>query len=225
MKSQQKSKEPSFEEWLVWAFDHTVSHPEWYWEDDAEDLEPLISAPTMVGYLTRLFADAPTHLSRFSHEQVAQGLWFVLNEIRDNHMFALGDRSVADDARQRCLDAMFVLYRDYFAKECPKETGEEHYTELNEICYMAWDIMPYWWVRLDGAEWASSCVLLLERILHIAHPVCQASALHGLGHFVMDYPDLAEPIASVINGFLKRNPALDPGLTEFAAQARRGEVL
>ena len=60
------------------------------------------------------------------------------------------------------------------------------------------------------------------RILRLQSVACQESALHGLGHWAVDYNTIVRPI---IDGYLSDNRALRPELRAYAEGARVGGVL
>jgi len=65
----------TFEQWVQTVFDHPVSEPEWYWDEEFEllwEVLDLTDALT-VRYLTRIFL-RPEPLNRYSLEQVGQGI-------------------------------------------------------------------------------------------------------------------------------------------------------
>jgi hypothetical protein len=71
----------TFEQWAQTAFDHPFAEPEWYWDQGFESLwEALgLTDALTVRYLTRVFLE-PELLKRYSLEQVAQGIWFLIGE-------------------------------------------------------------------------------------------------------------------------------------------------
>ena len=62
---------------------------------------------------------------------------------------------------------------------------------------------------------------VMGRILELESLACKESALHGLGHWQEDYPS---EVREIIDRFLSRSEGERPGLLEYAAQAREGNV-
>ena len=71
----------TFEQWVQTVFDHPVSEPEWYWDEEFEPLWKVLDLTDAltVRYLTRIFL-RPEPLNRYSLDQVAQGIWFLIGE-------------------------------------------------------------------------------------------------------------------------------------------------
>jgi hypothetical protein len=87
-----------------------------------------------------------------------------------------------------------------------------------------------WWDMLniygcpddpDRAEFDSEVLVVMQRLLAIPHDACRESALHGLGHRRMYYPQVTQ----FIDEFLRRTPDLRPELLDYAERARVGRVL
>ena len=108
----------TFEEWVIFTFDHPVddSRLDWYWDVDADWWDGP-SALT-VEYLTRTFENTGSVFAPYSDSQLNQGLWYLASNACSNHMFALMDASVPWPARQRCIHSVQSLYEDCFAKRC-----------------------------------------------------------------------------------------------------------
>ena len=60
---------------------------------------------------------------------------------------------------------------------------------------------------------------VLRRLLAIPHDACRESALHGLGHWQLEYPEAA---AEIIDEFLEASNDLRSELIAYAEQARIG---
>ena len=71
----------TFDQWEEASFDHPATKPEWYRAHGfAERWNSLgLSDSVIVEYMTRLFLD-PDCLKRYSLDQVAQGIWFLIGE-------------------------------------------------------------------------------------------------------------------------------------------------
>jgi hypothetical protein len=63
--------------------------------------------------------------------------------------------------------------------------------------------------------------VVLRRLLAIPHDACRESALHGLGHWAIYYPQVAQ----MIDEFLRNTPHLRPELVTYAERARTGCIL
>lgn len=208
----------TFEEWVVYAFDHR--------EDDYWSEEPALVVP----FLTRLWEDPLPHLAPYSDAQINQGLWFLINNTCSNHFFALLEETVPWEARRRCLRATVPLYEKLFAPRCTSHLGHllraypPDMNPLNSVCYMWWDIAPVCGhpEMPDRHEFDAECLEVMRRTLAIPQDACRESALHGLGHWERSYPN---EVHRVIDDFVAQNPNLPEALRAYARAARAGCVL
>jgi hypothetical protein len=140
---------------------------------------------------------------------------------------ALLDESVAWPERQRCLRAMVALYQQCFNPRCTPALGhldEQPGNALNRVCYMWWDILPvYGRPQLPARQaFDRECLQVMSATLALSNAACQESALHGLGHWAMYYP---EPVAAIVNAYLEQPIEIREPLRQYALAARRGMVL
>ena len=182
-----------------------------------------------VQFLTRLFEHAPDVLQPYSDAQLNQGLWYIASNACSNHMFALMDERVPWPARERCIGSMHDLFAQCFAKRCTAHLGHLPETEpgaspLNLVCYMWWDILPVGGQPDDpnGVPLNREILGVMESTLQLDSVACQESALHGLGHWYLHYP---QRVAEIIDHFLKRQKGLREELRQYAMSAQRGCVL
>jgi hypothetical protein len=217
----------TFEEWVIFVFDHPVddSRLEWYWDIDADWWD----GPTAltVEYLTRAFENTKSVFEPYSDNQLNQALWYLASNACSEHMFALMDTSVPWLARARCIHSFQSLYEDCFAKRCTHHLShldEPGAGPLNLVCYMWWDILPVAGNPDDPArkEMDQALLQVMDAALQLDSIACQESALHGLGHWHLHYPNLVEEI---IQGFLQRNTVLAENLETYALSALKGCVL
>ncbi len=219
----------SYEEWLVYVFDHPVDHlmPVWYF---AQHVELWRVAPVAVRYLTRLFEDPIPAAAPYTDAQINQGLWFLLDNACSEHMLLLLEPGIPWPERQRCVEAMLSVFERLFVPRCTptlSHLDEPDRNPLNGTCYMWFDLLPIWGGVKDDPV-ASNRQLgpvlldLMQRILDLDSVACRESALHGLGHWQRYYP---EPVISIIDAFLKQHRDLRPDLHAYAMAARSGCVL
>ena len=217
------AKKRSFEAWIDYVFNHPVTDPAWHFKDiEKDDWEPPEDA--IVEYITRLFTDAETVLSPFSNAQVNQGLWYILSPSCSNHMFALLRHPVSWRKREKAIIAAYSLFERYFVKHCANIIERDKKREpLNNVCFMWWDVFPWHGHPNEPqhAELDNAVLSVMEKILLIPHDACRESALHGLGHWKMSYPDR---VTKTIDAFLIHNPDLRPELKDYALRARAGRV-
>jgi hypothetical protein len=214
----------TFADWLRRVFDHPVTHPEWYWNSDADLSEP--APQDCVAHLTRQFEQPELVLAPYSDAQIDQGLWYLVSSDCSKHMFSLIEPWVPWSARQRGIRSMAALFERLFARRCSEHLShldEPRGNPLNRVCYTWWDIFPA--CGRPGnptyAEVDAELLAVMKRTLALDSLACRESALHGLGHWEMYYPDIVRPI---IDEFLSNGRELRPELREYAERARHGYV-
>lgn len=190
--------------------------------DDFPD-DPLDSVLSLAEFLAAAGRVAEAYPTR----QIADGLWFLAD---DSGLFReLYNPSVPENLRVRCAAAIRQLYAQLFEPLCQNvlshgDNGESVENPLNSICYMWWDVFPTWGRPGDPVARGIDEVLLgvMRDALSSENVACVESALHGLGHWHITYPD---PVESIVNEFLRQRPAIGVSLRDYAQAARRGRVL
>ena len=217
----------TFDEWLHFVFDHPVdnSRLEWYWDTGADWWDG--PAARSAEYLSRTFENAENLFAPYSDDQLNQGLWYLASNACSNHMFALTDVSVPWPERRRCIRSFLSLYQDCFASRCTPHLShldEPGAGPLNSICYMWWDILPVVGQPEDPAhkELDQAILQVMDAALKVNSIACQESALHGLGHWHLQYP---EQVVGIIEKFLQRHKDLSEDLQKYAWSARSGCLL
>jgi hypothetical protein len=217
----------TFEEWVIFVFDHPVdnSRLEWYWDLDADWWEGPDAVT--VDYLTQAFENPESVFAPYTDSQLNQALWYLVSNACSNHLFALMDVAVPWPARERCIHSFQSLFKDCFAKRCTPHLShldESGAGPLNSVCYMWWDIIPVAGQPADpeGKEMDQAILQVMNAALRLDSIACQESALHGLGHWHLNYPRQVEEL---IQGFLKRNKVLTENLRKYALSGMRGCVL
>jgi hypothetical protein len=215
-----------FEGWVRRNFDHPVTDPEWYKENEADVWQD--PASMTVTYLTRAFENAEEVFQPYSNEQLAQGLWWLASA--SEYMFAVLDVSVPWPDQRRCLASMYELFAQCLLPRCqPEHLSHMDFGgvsgPLNTLCYMWWDLLPIYGHTgatpgSQEAETDKICLDVMERILWLGSDACRESALHGLGDWGRYYP---EEVTSIIDNFVADN-TLSPGLILYVENAKRGSV-
>jgi hypothetical protein len=213
----------TFDEWLDLAFGHPVQKPEWYWSDVFADQWNAFafSDSLTVKYLMRTFLESQ-RLRRYSLDQVAQGIWFLIGESSPAQAtHALLRPDVPIPQRIQCVDAIVIFFRDFVAQAAPGTT-EERVDPFHTACYMWWDIFPtYGGPGLGEPDLHNACLRTMAAMLQIPSELCWLSALHGLNHWHLHY---AEQVESIVNGFLSETTSLPPRFVDYARRARAGQA-
>ena len=197
-----------FADWIEHAFSHEVrllGHA-WFFDMDAPWWDP--TPAVAVDYLTRLFADPLPALQWFSDAQIAQGLTYLVNTSASGDSGWLYSRDVPATERQRCIEAIAILFEQIFASRAEpvlSHIDEPGGNALNIPCYMWFDVMPSVALADDPDQEMLHRVLLgtMERILKLDNIACQEAALHGLGHWCDVYPGW---VGDVVAAYLDSMP-------------------
>lgn len=211
----------SVRSFIEFLFDRPVPY-EWPEERDAYPREP----EQIALLIAEMFENSGRLLERFSDAQLDQGLWFVVSGDGSEFMFSLVEEKVPLAVRVRALRSFVPLFEQVMALRCSPvlcHLDEPGAKPLNDVCYMWWDILPIHG-RPDRPErraFDAEVLLVLARLLAIPHDACRESALHGIGHWCIYYPELGR----VVDDFLARTPDLRPELVAYAERARDGCVL
>lgn len=221
-------KDLTFEEWGIFVFDHPVDHSrlEWFWDIDADWGDG--PAALTVDFLTQAFESSKRVFEPYTDSQVNQGLWYLASNACSDHMLALMDAGVPWPARVRCIRSFEALYEACFARRrCTPHLShldEPGAGPLNSVCYMWWDIMPVAGQPADPArkDMDRAILQVMGAALQLDSIACQESALHGLEHWHLYYPNQVEEI---IQGYLRRNKSLPESLQKYALSALSGCVL
>ncbi len=217
----------AFNNWIKYIFDHPVTEPAWYWEEEDDWVWDIPPAAT-VAYITTAFENAKQVFEPFSDAQLNQGLWYLISNSCSNQIFALLqlENGVPWLDRQRCIRSIFTLFQQCIAKRCSPHLGhldEPNANPLNSVCYMWWDIFPWYGHPREPMyqEIDEEFINVMQMTLQLNSDPCRESALHGLGHWQIYYP---EKITAIIDDFLARNPRIRPELKKYALNARVGYV-
>ena len=219
-----QSVDLSFAEWLNLVFDHPVSDRAWYWDSDDEW---ELGRETGAHYLCRLFAEAGSLPQRFCDEQIAIGLKYLIDPGNSDTFFSLLAGPAPWEVRKSGLEAIYILFRDLFQKRCSDALG--HIDEpgggaLNGTCYMWWDILPVHGQPESPALSERDALLLdvMRNILHLESDSVRESALHGLGHWQIYYP---EQVEKIVTDFIWKHRKIRDSLRNYAYAAMHGDVL
>jgi len=214
----------TFDDWVGAVFGHPIRKPEWYWDNDFNerwDSLGLFDSLT-VEYMTRLFL-VPDCLQRYSLEQAAQGIWFLIGDSSPGQSaHSLLESDVPLEQRVGCVDAMTNFFRAFVARAAP-EAADEQANPFHTACYMWWDIFPTYGGQNAGeARLHQACLETMAAILTVPSELCQLSALHGLNHWHLHHADKVE---ALVDEFLRKTPGLTPRIVRYAAIARLGCAL
>lgn len=202
--------EIGFEQWIRSIFDYQTNDTLLDWEDQPGEWHQLIKLPPSleVEYITQACENAAEVFKVFSDTQLDRGFWKHFSLSR------LSDESVSSLSRRRGIDSIFVLFKDLFAKKCSPHLChlDESYEALNGTCYMWWDIK---------GGFNEETINVMQKILYLDSDACCESALHGLGHAAIYYPD---KVAAIIDQFIANKNNIRLELKEYAQAARIGDV-
>ena len=222
-------KNLTFEQWVKYVFDHPVKKKAWHWDINRDWWNEGANSAQTLSYLTRLFTNSHKVLAPYTHAQIKQGLWFLVDNSCSDHMFAILDEKLPVDARKQCVEAMSFMYELVFARQCAVHLSHLDKEKaggnpLNMVCYMWWDIIPIHGQPDNPAriEIDKASLNVMEKALSLNSIACQESALHGLGHWFFEYP---RRVQQIIEAFLEANLNCQSELRDYAKRAWYGNIL
>lgn len=211
----------TFGSWVEATFDHDTGKPEWFWAEgfDASWTSLGLTDELTVSYLARLFRE-PWVLKRYSLDQVAQGIWFLLGEASPAQpSLTLLRPAVPLEARVDCVQAMASFFEAFVAPAAPGPADTEA-NAFHIACYMWWDIFPSWGGPHAGeTEIHEACLDVMGDVLRLHNELCRLSALHGLNHWHLHHPGEVERL---VDGFLREAHQVTPRIKDYAMMARQG---
>lgn len=212
--------------WLKYLFEHPEGKQVAYEVRDA--LDPGLGSTREAELIAWVFENSEAALEPYSNRQLGSSFWYSLTPTGAGHFELLNDTEVSSQAKERVLRSFVLLFRSTMTTRCQGQlecAGESEAGSLDRSCYMWWDLiefMPDSEADADRRRLESVALKVMESILDIPHDTCRESALHGLGHWQGSYP---KRVADCIDDFVRREPDLRPELMDYAAHARRGEIL
>jgi hypothetical protein len=211
-----------FADWVRYVFDRPICEPAWYFETDVDEFMP--EPAQCVAYLTRLFRDPQPILASYSDEQLEQGLWYLVNSSCSDYMFSLLEPQLPWADRREGIRSIAKLFERLFAIRCTERLSHLDRVEsrpLNSVCYVWWDVFPTWGRpgNPDYVEVDRELLGAMRQILSLGSVACQESALHGLGHWHLNY---AADVENAIDEYVARQTALTPELRQYAEAAQQG---
>ena len=215
----------AFDRWLEHVFAHPVAKPHWCFAPDAAE---WTAPPALtIAHITRLFRDPLAFISHYSDGQLNQGLWYLVSASGSEQMFALTDASIPLRERLDCLLSFHSLFEKLFAPRCSDHLlhlSPPDANPLNACCYMWWDIIPVFGAPNDPARavFDDTALSVMKTILSLPSTACRESALHGLAHWQLYYPDR---VRQIIDDARRDANGWSPELTAYAESARIGRVL
>lgn len=217
------SQPPRYQEWITHVFDHAVSEPEGYWDQNLL-APPFAADAAIVDLIAHTFERCGDDLAAFSDAQINQGLRYLLTSPFD-YFYPIRDSDAPFANKQRAIASIYRLYSDCFARRCAQILSHGSKSEgsaLNALCFMFWDICPLTYLEKSehSSELADVIFRVLDQTLQIEHRACREGALHGLGEIACWYESR---VAQVVDGFLA-STVVDDELRRYALQARDGAV-
>lgn len=225
----------SCSEFINLVFDH--DDLEWMWGGEHEVWKLEDDPASVVACWTQVFEEPGLVHPRFTFEQVATGVNYMMSPSMSSMAFSLLGADVPLDDRLRALRSISSLYEKFFAIVLPNEVSKgSSKTRASFVCFMFWDVFPFYgrttnpftkeeddvvnrWDEHKAIE--RTCIDVLERTLAIEHLACQEAALHGLGHW---HDADKQRVERIVDHWLSRIDRRHP-LRSYAMQARRGMVL
>ncbi len=189
----------------------------------------------MLQLITKTFENAGQDLLKFPVELAALGLKYITGE-GSGLLYCIYDDDISLQYRLSAIRNMIPLYRDFFAQRCDNTMSDDTQNPLNGYCYMLWDagclyLGGFKEKDKDAKEMVDAVLYVLTEALKIPHLACQESALHGLGHSLLDCEELerrfqkpySKYITDAIDDFLT-DQSHDEKMRKYAFHARKNQI-
>lgn len=186
---------------------------------------PSISSRQQVGFMTELFQSGSELSRRFSDAQLAHGFRLIRGPIPEPPpAYALHDQNVPAEERVACISAVEDIYASLVSSRCRREHAYAgpHAPAIDRVFSEWWTGFPLVVVPGDPGRAAieQQCLRSLAAILKLKSPVCQESALLGLGRWRTSHQ---HEVTSIINEYLRANAQTDGALRSLAQTMSEGE--
>jgi hypothetical protein len=173
-------------------------------------------------YIDQMLVDRELH-SLFSKEQVGNAINKVYSNSYSDLPF-LYTTKCDEERRLRGIQNLVNLYRNYFERYCTSPVvsigNDQTDGKIGFICYMFWDVFVLYPGNASPLM-QSAAVSVMKTALDSRNDNCLASAIHGLGHWVMSVPE-----ASVILKQWLRHPTTkNAQIIPYARTATSGRIL
>jgi hypothetical protein len=174
----------------------------------------------------RIFEAAGNLPGRFGESRVAEGLVRLVNPGQSDDLTFLNDPKLNEVLRLRVIASMKTVFKDCFLPLCTphlRHLEEEGGGPLNSVCYMWWEHVPLFGdpAKPERKNIDAAVLDVMKDTLRMPSVAVQESALHGLGHWVPEYPAVVEPI---IDDYLKNANVEREELRVYAKKARTGMI-
>lgn len=187
-----------YESWRTWVFDHSDADSDQQLRcsnHHSLEFDPEQHLETGLRWITKLFEEARLLPSKFSADQIGQGLWFLVDPSASSHMFNLTHPDLVFSNRARGISSIVSLYRDLFDPLCGQN---EESKKLDDICSVFWDVAPFspTGSTLAPTEQDRAFLEVLENISKFDNPVCRKSILNAMDFWSAAYPARINALSS-----------------------------
>ncbi len=220
----------TIELWVKYTFEERPYEEGWDPNKEYDLYDWEVNEQLEVEYIAEFFASPVEYLTAYTDEQIDKALWILINESEPD-LYEFFNEELPLELRIRAVHNMYNVFEQLFFPRCthitnaPKIESElSEINPLNSICFMWWDIIPMYGKsgKPNREVLDQPCIDVMEKTLQLDSIACQESALHGLGHWKLAYP---ERIVAIIDNFLESNENLAPDLRNYALAARTGRIL
>jgi hypothetical protein len=205
-------------DWASYFFDNPVNS--WGLFDDIKN--PGLEDTDVLKFSSAMFKDFEAHTSPYSASQKAAGIWNLLGGV---YFLALRSNRLDLDSRLELISSWHRFFTEFVPLNCENALSYQKNLKnpLNGAVFMWWEILPIHGQADEGSTPIDmACLNLMKKCLEIPSLVCQESGLHGLAHWVFDYPIF---VTSTIKSFIERGEGNAPfEILDYARYALHGDV-
>ena len=173
-------------------------------------------------FVDRVLVDPEVHLI-YGKDQLGNGLQMLYSNSCSNLPF-LYTTDCDEPRRLIGIRNLVHLYRNFFERYCTAPVvsigNDQVDGPMGYLCYMFWDIF----VVYPGNSTRSMIqagLSVMQSALKSRNDNCLASAIHGLGHWVLEAPDAG----TILNEWLRHPTTKNAEILQYARTATTGNIL
>jgi hypothetical protein len=174
----------------------------------------------ILDYIDKSLTDSSIH-NLYSPKQIGIGLNIIYSNCCSDYSFSY--LNFSDEERIiSSIKKLKFLYQNFFEKYCNSpvnEIGDSTDNRLDYICYMFWDLFVLYPKSENiTKKIIEASVQVMSQQLLSKNDNVVVSALHGLGHWASDCPE----IKNIIDKWLKNPTTSNKVIHDYAKVAKTG---
>lgn len=213
------SNKVGYDQWIEYLFNEFVSGKD-HFEIGFPD-EWYSNPRMLVEHYTQFLENPVAVVDRFGTELAGEVLWGLTSSGGDL-CIEVCHKQIPTEIRDQAILAMGTMIRNLAPRHLTRGLWDT-WDKLDRAIFMYWDIAPVWPATGtdEGRALLQVCLMVMQSVLELDHPVARLHALHGLSEFHLNFPTHTEPI---VDAWIAAHPHVNSKLMEYARHARDGLV-